>query len=65
MIHRLAGGDLRFVPMLIEDSVTGSGSGYDQVNYYSSAHSSGGVGGASHLIIMTQHQLWVTCTTMS
>lgn len=43
-----AGGDLRFVPMLIEDSVTGTGSGYDQVNYYSSAHSSGGVGGASH-----------------
>ncbi|MBL4705632.1 MAG: Omp28-related outer membrane protein [Flavobacteriales bacterium] len=44
-----AGGDLRFVAMLVENGVTGTGSGYDQVNYYSSAHSSGGVGGASHL----------------
>ncbi|MBT4776424.1 MAG: Omp28-related outer membrane protein [Crocinitomicaceae bacterium] len=43
-----ASGDLRFVAMLVEDSVTGTGSGYDQVNYYSSGHSSGGVGGSGH-----------------
>lgn len=43
-----ASGDLRFVAMLTEDSVTGTGTGYDQVNYYSSGHSSGGVGGSSH-----------------
>ena len=43
-----ASGDLRFVTMLVEDSVTGTGSGYDQVNYYSSGHSSGGVGGSGH-----------------
>jgi hypothetical protein len=28
-----ATGDLRFVPMIVEDNVTGSGSAYDQVNY--------------------------------
>lgn len=27
-------GDLRFVVMVVEDGVVGSGSGYDQVNYY-------------------------------
>jgi thiol-disulfide isomerase/thioredoxin len=41
-----AGGDLRFVAMLVENGVTGSGSGYDQVNYYSSSGSA--AGGASH-----------------
>lgn len=28
-----ASGDLRFVAMIVEDNVTGSGAGYDQVNY--------------------------------
>jgi hypothetical protein len=28
-----ASGDMRFVAMIVEDSVTGMGSGYDQVNY--------------------------------
>ena len=27
-------GDVRMIPMVVEDNVTGSGSGYDQVNYY-------------------------------
>lgn len=39
-------GNMRFVAMLVEDSVTGTGSGYDQVNYYSSAGSA--AGGSSH-----------------
>jgi hypothetical protein len=41
-----ASGDIRFVAMVVEDGVTGTGSGYDQVNYYSSAGSASG--GTSH-----------------
>jgi len=41
-----AAGDIRFVAMVVEDGVTGTGSGYDQVNYYSSAGSA--AGGTSH-----------------
>ena len=29
----IAVGDIRFVPMIVEDNVTGTGSGYDQINY--------------------------------
>ncbi len=39
-------GDIRVHFLLLQDSVTGSGDGYDQVNYYSSQ--SFAVGGASH-----------------
>lgn len=41
-------GDLRLNAFVIEDSVTGTGSDYDQHNYYSHENPSGAFGGPTH-----------------
>jgi hypothetical protein len=48
MVAPVLAENLRLNVFIVEDSVTGTGSGYDQINYYSSQHSSGGAGGPNH-----------------